>query len=114
MPLFCDQFVLIYGLLKVIQLVLRKLHLAPAIHSIASRVLLSMLLVLPQISPASLSWDPTLHGQVFAKVHELCSELGSGTTSTMSKSLGLVISAGVIDGSEHVSHNRPLLYACVD
>jgi hypothetical protein len=108
MPLFCDRFVLIYGLLKAIQLVLRKLHLAPAIHSIASRVLLSMLLILPQISPASLSWDLTLHGQVFAKVHELCFELGSGT-STMSKSLGLVISAGVIDGSEHVSHNRPLL-----
>jgi len=80
---------------------LRRPHLAPALHSITSRVLLSMLLVLPQMLPASLSPDSTLHGRVLAKVHELCTELGTGTTNIMSKSLGFVIRVGIIDGSEH-------------
>ena len=61
-----------------------------------------MLLVLPNMSAVSLSQDLTLHGRVLAKVHEICAELGSGTTSAMSKSLGLVIRAGVTHGSEHV------------
>jgi hypothetical protein len=99
---------LIYILLAAIQLVLRSPHLAAAVHSIASRVLLSMLLVLPQMPPASLSLDPALHGRVLAKAHELCTELGSGTTSAMSKNLGLVIRAGVIGESEHVSHHPSL------
>jgi hypothetical protein len=94
-----------------IQLVLRSPHLAPAVHSIASRVLLSMLLVLPRMSPASLSPDPPLHGRVLAKVHEICAELGSGTTSVMSKSLGLVIQASIVDGSEHVSRRLRFLRA---
>jgi len=89
---------LIWGPFSVIQLILRRPHLAVAVHSIASRVLLSMLLVLPQMLPPSLSPDTTLHGRLLAQVHEICVELGS-STSTMSKSLGLVIRAGIIDGS---------------
>lgn len=94
-----------------IQLVLRSPHLAPAVHSIATRVLLSMLLVLPQTPPASLSPDPTLHGRVLAKVHEICIEFSTGTTNVMSKSLGLVIQANIVDGSEHVSQHLCFLRA---
>lgn len=61
-----------------------------------------MLLALPQMSPELLSPDLTLHGRVLAKVREVCVELGSGTTNAMSKSLGIVIHAGILDGSEHV------------
>jgi hypothetical protein len=110
--IFLDQCCVILALMfvdcniwTVIRLVLRSPYLAPAVHSIASRVALSLLLVLPQTSPASLSVDLTLHGQVLTKVHEICAELGSGTTSTMSKSLGLIINAGVVGGSEHVSQH---------
>lgn len=92
-----------------IQLVLRRPHLAAAVQSIVSRVLLSMLLVLPQIPPPSLSPDTTLHGRVLAQVREICVELGS-STSTMSKSLGLVIRAGVIDRSGDVSYHIPFFW----
>jgi len=88
--------------LDVVRLVLRNPHLAPPIHSLTSRVLLSMLLALTQMSPALLSPDLTLHGRVLGRVREICVELGSGTTSAMSKSLGIVIRAGTaVDGSEH-------------
>jgi len=50
--------------------------------------------------PSSLSRDPTLHGRVLARVHEICGDIGSGTTSTMSKSLGFIIRVGV-GASEH-------------
>lgn len=86
-----------------LQLVGRNAQLSPGIHSISCRVMLSMLLALHQMSPSSLSPDPTLHGRISGKVLELCTELGVGTTSDISKSLGLVIGAATIDGSESVS-----------
>jgi len=101
-------------LLAAIQLVLRSPYLAPAVHSIACRVLLSILLVLPQMPPASLSPDAALHGSVLAKTHELCAELGSGTTSAMSKSLGLVIRAGIIDESERTLISSENVYRRLD
>ncbi|KAF7985251.1 hypothetical protein HWV62_7918 [Athelia sp. TMB] len=84
----------IIAALEALRLVLRSPHITPAVHSITSRVLLSLLLTLPQMAPTALALDPRVHGHALAVVHTLSAELGLGTTSTMSKSLGLVIQLG--------------------
>ncbi|KAH7930701.1 hypothetical protein BV22DRAFT_1000146 [Leucogyrophana mollusca] len=84
-----------------LQVSLRNSQLTPAIHSLASRVLLSISLTLPIVAPSSISPHPTLHGQLLGKVAEMCVELGRGTTSAMSKSLGLALSGITIDGSDY-------------
>jgi hypothetical protein len=66
-----------------------------------------MLFALRQMSPSSLSPDPTLHGRIFGKVLELCTEFGVGTTSDTSRSLGLVVGTATTDGSELVSLAKP-------
>lgn len=75
----------------VMRLLLRNPNLSSALQSISSRILLSILLTLPQISPASLSPYPSIYPDLLQLVHQITSELGSGTTSVMSKSLGLVV-----------------------
>jgi hypothetical protein len=77
--------------MTVLRILLRNPQLSSATHSISVRILLSILLTLPQMTPSSLSPDPTLHGLLCKKIELLCIELGSGTTSTMSKSLELVM-----------------------
>ncbi|KAG6916712.1 hypothetical protein DXG01_005661 [Tephrocybe rancida] len=79
------------------RLVLRNPNLSPAMQSISARVLLSILLALPQISPAALSSDPRLHSDLLQLVQSINTELGSGTTSVMSKSLGLVVRATLME-----------------
>ncbi|KAJ7781030.1 rRNA processing/ribosome biogenesis-domain-containing protein [Mycena metata] len=85
----------------VLRLVLRNPHLAPAMQSISCRVTLSVLLALPQLSPASLSCDSKLHPLLLGRVQELSVELGAGSTGGMSKSLGLVIGASLQDSHVH-------------
>ncbi|KAJ7129455.1 rRNA processing/ribosome biogenesis-domain-containing protein [Mycena epipterygia] len=79
----------------VTRLVLHNPNLSSTVQSISSRVILSILLALPQMSPASLSSDPKLHSLVLARVQELSTELGAGSTGGMSKSLGLVLGASL-------------------
>jgi hypothetical protein len=79
--------------MTVLRILLRNPQLSSATHSISVRILLSILLTLPQMTPSSLSPDLTLHGLLCKKIELLCIELGSGTTSTMSKSLELVMGA---------------------
>ncbi|KAG5650306.1 hypothetical protein H0H81_012673 [Sphagnurus paluster] len=66
-------------------------------QSISSRVLLSMLLSLPQIPPAALSPDLQFHRELLQLVQSINTELGSGTASVMSKSLGLVVRATLLE-----------------
>jgi hypothetical protein len=61
------------------------------LRSICARVLISMALVLPQMSPASLSPDSNLHQKLLEMVHKTNAEIGSGTSSVASKTLGLVL-----------------------
>ncbi|KDQ64330.1 hypothetical protein JAAARDRAFT_27954, partial [Jaapia argillacea MUCL 33604] len=84
---------------------LRNPHLSPAIQSIVSRVVLSMLLSLPQMPAASLSTDMNLLGDLLSKVQDLAMERGIGTTSLMSKSLGLVIRGVSSSRNEQVSRS---------
>ncbi|KAG6868167.1 hypothetical protein C0993_006835 [Termitomyces sp. T159_Od127] len=86
--------------LEVMRLILRDPSLSPVIHSISARVLLSMLFVLPQTSPISLSTELKFHGDLLHLVRSINVESGSGTSSVMSKSLGCVIRATVVEGNE--------------
>ncbi|KAH7911569.1 rRNA processing/ribosome biogenesis-domain-containing protein [Hygrophoropsis aurantiaca] len=87
--------------LDVLRTILLNPHLSPSIHSLASRVLLSISLTLPLTPSSSISSHPAMHGHIQTKVAEMCTELGRGTTSAMSKSLGLVLSSVPIDGNAH-------------
>lgn len=69
--------------------------LSPSVQSIIARVLLAVYMGLPTIPPSLLSPDTALHAKVYATVQATCTELGSGTTSTLSKSLSLVIGASI-------------------
>ncbi|KAF8842739.1 hypothetical protein BDN67DRAFT_965401 [Paxillus ammoniavirescens] len=66
-------------------------ELTPSTRSLASRVLLSILLSLPSIPPSSLSPDPSFHGRVMVRVRDVCLESAQGTSYAMSKSTGLVL-----------------------
>lgn len=85
-----------------IHLLLRNPNLASPLQSISCRLLLSVLFALPQLLPASLSPDLSLHEKVLKKVQSITADLSSGTTSVMSKSLGLVIGASIADGNSEV------------
>ncbi|KAF8076598.1 rRNA processing/ribosome biogenesis-domain-containing protein [Lyophyllum atratum] len=95
--------------LEVIRLLLRNPHLSHAMHSISTRVLLSMLLALPQISPASISPDLQLHNELLKLVQTINAELGSGTTSVMSKSLGLVVRATLLEDDDETFRHLEIL-----
>ena len=86
LSLFCP-----HALSSVIRLLLRNPHLSSAIHSLSSRVLLNILLSLPLMSPASLSPDLRLHEDLYQLVLATSTEIGSGSTTVMSKSLGLIV-----------------------
>ncbi|KAF5390544.1 hypothetical protein D9757_002613 [Collybiopsis confluens] len=75
-------------------ILLRNTELSPAVHSMASRVILAMYLGLPQMMPATLSPYAHVYDALLSKIHEAGTLLASGTTSAMSKSLSLVLSAG--------------------
>ncbi|OBZ65680.1 hypothetical protein A0H81_14314 [Grifola frondosa] len=77
--------------LDAVEIILMKTYLAPPVYSIASRILLSIYISWPNLPPAVLSPDLVMHGKMHLKLQEICSQLASGTTSTLSKSLGLVI-----------------------
>ncbi|THH14397.1 hypothetical protein EW146_g5930 [Bondarzewia mesenterica] len=77
--------------LDALQLSLRNPYLAPATHSIVSRVLLSIHLSLPLLAPSQVSQDLTLHPRIVGKIRAMCLEIGAGTSSVMSKSLGLIL-----------------------
>ncbi|KAI0720268.1 rRNA processing/ribosome biogenesis-domain-containing protein [Cerioporus squamosus] len=76
----------------VLESLLLRTPVNPPVHSIASRLFLSVYASLPQLPPALLSPDLSLHPRLYAKLQRACVNLAIGTTSTMSKSLGLMLS----------------------
>ncbi|KAI0375789.1 hypothetical protein BV20DRAFT_984840 [Pilatotrama ljubarskyi] len=81
----------------VLENLLLRTQVNPPVHSLASRLLLSIYASLPQLPPAILSPDLSLHPRVYAKLQLTCTRLGIGTTSTMGKALGLILT--VSDGA---------------
>ncbi|KAI9000871.1 rRNA processing/ribosome biogenesis-domain-containing protein [Trametes punicea] len=69
----------------------------PPVYSLASRLLFSIYASLPQIPPAILSRDLSMHSKLHARIERACVHLAIGTTGTMGKTLGLVLS--VSDGT---------------
>ncbi|KAJ8515231.1 hypothetical protein ONZ45_g7310 [Pleurotus djamor] len=107
--------------LDALQLLLHNPDLGGTVHSISSRVLLSLLLKLPQVAPSVLSPDLAFHGVFYRKVEQTCTLLAVGTSSVMSRSVPMVIksslsSAGNVEDAEKLEllvHPRlpPLLRA---
>lgn len=74
-----------------------------AVQSIIGRVLIALYVTLPQIPPSLFSHDLSLHGQVYEAVQRICTDIGTGTTTTMSKSLGLLIGTSLQGSTPTVS-----------
>ncbi|KAF5358971.1 hypothetical protein D9758_004780 [Tetrapyrgos nigripes] len=87
----------------VIQLLLANPDVTPAVHSVASRVILSALLYLPQTAPGLVSPDLQVYEQLTSKIQNIAVELGAGTTTAMSKSLALVVRASSMAGLDNAS-----------
>ncbi|KAK7061882.1 Pre-rRNA-processing protein rix1 [Favolaschia claudopus] len=85
----------------VLRIVLRNPNLSSAMQSLSCRVVLSVLLALPQISPESLSPDLKLHPLLLERVQAVSVELGAGSTGNMGSSLGLVVGANLKDCHMH-------------
>lgn len=92
---------------------MRGAELHPSVRSLACRVLLSLSLSLPAMSRSSLSQDVHLLSLVHARLSGICLELAQGTTSTMGRSLGLVLKSTVTEGNEDVSNIYHFLSANV-
>ncbi|KAJ7068467.1 hypothetical protein C8F01DRAFT_1208022 [Mycena amicta] len=96
-PTMQDGHVLLRAF-AVLRLLLRTSNLSPALQSIVCRVSLSVLLALPQMTPASLSPDLGLHALLLDTIEELCVEFASASVEGMSKSLGLIVGACLAEG----------------
>ncbi|OJT12538.1 hypothetical protein TRAPUB_10939 [Trametes pubescens] len=81
----------------VLEVLLLRTQVNPPVRSLASRLLLSIYASLPLLPPAILSPDLSLHPRLYSKLQRSCTHLAIGTTSTMGKALGLVLS--VSDGT---------------
>lgn len=82
---------------------MRSSPLSPQVHSIVGRLLLAIYIALPQMPAGVLSHDSTLHARVFEVVQRMSVEMGTGTSSVMSKSLGLIIGTSYQGTSSAVS-----------
>ncbi|KAI0065940.1 hypothetical protein BV25DRAFT_1613288 [Artomyces pyxidatus] len=82
---------MVMAALDALRLVLRNPYVSPASHSVACRVLLSLNLALPLLPPSHVSVDLNMHTRLLSTIQAMCLELGAGTPSAMSKSLGLVM-----------------------
>ncbi|KAJ7228479.1 rRNA processing/ribosome biogenesis-domain-containing protein, partial [Mycena pura] len=110
-----DDGKLLLAAFAVLRLVLRNSNLSPALQSISCRVILSVLLSLPQMPPALLSSEPKLHPLLLERVQEMSIEFGTGSTEGMSMSLGLVVGACFTEvqvsgqvSTDSISFNRDL------
>ena len=79
--------------LPAVHLLLSRASLSASIQSVAARVLIAVYIGISNIPPNLFSPDPALHSNVYELVQRICVELGAGTSSTLSKSLGLLVNA---------------------
>ncbi|KAJ3739588.1 rRNA processing/ribosome biogenesis-domain-containing protein [Lentinula detonsa] len=86
----------------ILQLLLQSSDVSPALRSMASRVIMAVFLGLPQMMPATLSLHTQVYHTLLCKIREAAIQLGSGTTSAMSQSLNLVLSAASSTGIDQV------------
>ncbi len=90
----------------VLRLLMLNAPLTSPVQSLSGRIMLSIYVSFPQIPPSLLSPDLTLHTKIYQAVQRICLELGAGSTSTMSKSLGLVIGTSLNGSTSPVRLHR--------
>ncbi|KAK7470430.1 hypothetical protein VKT23_001856 [Stygiomarasmius scandens] len=90
----------------VLQLLLRNSDVTAAVHSIASRVVLSALFYLPQTTPSLISPDLQVYERLNTKIQNIARELGAGSTTAMSKSLCMVVRALSMTGLDDISSHE--------
>lgn len=74
-----------------VRFLLQDPNLSAAMQSISVRVVLAVLFEITRMPPARFSPDLCLYPRVINKLHEIVAEIASGTSSTLSKSLPLII-----------------------
>ncbi|KIK92288.1 hypothetical protein PAXRUDRAFT_830084 [Paxillus rubicundulus Ve08.2h10] len=104
----------VFAALDVLNEGMQNTELTPSTRSLASRVLLSILLSLPSIPPSSLSPDPSFHGRVMVRVRDICLESAQGTSYAMSKSTGLVLRSCTSEGIHQDLEMSNKLYSQID
>ncbi|KAI0832574.1 rRNA processing/ribosome biogenesis-domain-containing protein [Trametes gibbosa] len=78
--------------LDVMENLLLRTQVSPPVRSIASRLLLAIYAALPQLPPAILSSDLSLHPRLYSKLQMACVHLAIGVASITSKALGIMLS----------------------
>ncbi|KAF8204795.1 rRNA processing/ribosome biogenesis-domain-containing protein [Pholiota molesta] len=81
--------------IDVIQSLFNNPNLSPSLQSIIARIVTSILISVPRMSPSSLSSDPSFIHIVNTKIQKFSVVIGSGTTSVMSKTLPFVIESAL-------------------
>ncbi|KAI0082414.1 hypothetical protein K474DRAFT_1655179 [Panus rudis PR-1116 ss-1] len=95
---------------EILHALLQRGNVSIAVRSVTCRTLLAIYTTFPHIPAAALSPDPFLHQRAFSTVAKVCSEIASGTTSSMGKSLGLVVGTSLQGaGSQDMIHQLELL-----
>ncbi|TRM68137.1 rRNA processing/ribosome biogenesis-domain-containing protein [Schizophyllum amplum] len=107
-PTAADAEAVLYAL-AVMKYLLRAAELAPTLRSIASRVLLSMHLALPRMSPTAISEDPSVYVKVLGAVQAVVLEIGAGSSSAMGKGLPLAMKAMLLDANDDAFRTLDLL-----
>ncbi|KAA1466753.1 hypothetical protein DENSPDRAFT_812014 [Dentipellis sp. KUC8613] len=100
-PTAADGAVVLQSL-EALRPLLRNPFLSAPARSVAARLLLSIHLALPLLTPAQVAPDAALHGRLAGAVQRVCLEAAAGTTSVLGKSLGLVIGEMHGAGGHHV------------
>lgn len=81
-------------------------ELSAPLHSLIARIITSVLVTLPRISPSSISQDLGFIHILNFKIQDFSLTIGSGTTSVMSKTLPFVIESALTARDLRVRVNR--------
>ncbi|THH12214.1 hypothetical protein EW145_g134 [Phellinidium pouzarii] len=114
--LLCESSVegeIILATLHALPYLLRIPNLPGYLHSISSRLLLSLLILLPKLPASSVSQDSKLKDDIVYRVKDACIETSSGSSGMLCKSLPLIIDSvmnveSIYNNTEIGSNRNPL------
>ncbi|KJA29888.1 hypothetical protein HYPSUDRAFT_31915 [Hypholoma sublateritium FD-334 SS-4] len=84
-------------------------ELSAPLHSLIARIMTSVLIALPKISPSSMSQDLGFIHILNSKIQDFSLTIGSGTTSAMSKTLPFVIESALTASDLRIQRDVGLL-----
>ncbi|KAF9478150.1 hypothetical protein BDN70DRAFT_880303 [Pholiota conissans] len=103
-----EENILLFSI-DVLQSLFRIPNLSLTLQSVIARIITSILVALPSMSPASLSHDPCFIHVVNKRVQDFGLVIGAGTTSVMSKTLPFVIESALTGSDLRIQHDIELL-----